>query len=258
LTLSEEAAEKILNSLKRIQERKAIVLSSMIKEAHDFKSLGKIRLEKDEGHLLRELEKTIELEDRYITRQIRAIRSIRRTIQRARNNLFYYFIDKNIAQDFFSYIDNIFALFSEGYSRIIRRLRDEEAFILEWGGGAISHFFTFRREKVLNNFKQKITELLRIYGDEAAYKRSFVGRLKGCKDMINKKASMVLANENIAERPFMGSIVKGVSKATSSYVDSSTGCFNLGWAVAGDLVDNGKFDVSAGWTVGGFFGGMRE
>ena len=39
--------------------------------------------------------------------------------------------------------------------------------------------------------------------------------------------------------------------------DSGIG-FNVGWAVAGDLIDNGSMDPSGGFVAGGLLGGLLD
>jgi hypothetical protein len=47
------------------------------------------------------------------------------------------------------------------------------------------------------------------------------------------------------------------SSSDYSSLDTSSG-FNLGWAVAGDLIDNGSLDLSGGFIAGGLIGGLFD
>jgi hypothetical protein len=48
--------------------------------------------------------------------------------------------------------------------------------------------------------------------------------------------------------------------SSSSYdsYSSSSGGFDMGWAVAGDIMDNGSMDLSTGFIVGGMMGGLFD
>lgn len=51
----------------------------------------------------------------------------------------------------------------------------------------------------------------------------------------------------------------GLSRSTyDSSTEDSSSCFNLGWAVTGDLIDNGSLDLSGGFIAGGLLGGLLD
>jgi len=269
LKLTEEAADKILGSLQKLEKRKAEILTSMTKEAQDFQKLGRIRLEKDEGHLLDSLARTVNLEEGYTHKQIKAIRRSYIIIKDIESDLIDNFTNTNAAKDFFSFIDSIFSIFFEGFVKIDKRLLEERAFITSWKGGFFS-YFVIRRARVLKDFKGKILELLKIYEEEATYKKGLLVKISGCKEKIQEKANKLVLSEETAYRKGrlsqamaqqyrekvkpMIEAVEETTKAATTHTDASESYFNIGFALAGDIIDNGEIDLSAGFFLGGLLG----
>lgn len=284
LSNSEEATAEMIKYLKNLEQKKAEILASILKEAHDFASLDKIRLEKDEGKLLQSFANTVAEEKSYIAQQIKAIEVSLTIIKDIESDIVDDFVDRIASRNFFSYIENLYAIFSQAFNKINERLSNEKIFVDKWRGGSISHFFTVRRTQVLDDFKNRINELLQLYTEEANFRRGLLEDIKGCKGVIQEKANKLILVEEQAyhsgrlsreiaekyqdkkeqikkameahERKITA--VKSTSQATSSHVDSSRDFFNIGWALAGDLVDDGRIDFSSGFFVGGLAGGMLK
>lgn len=191
LKLIQAYSEKFLRNFDELRRRRLQVLRALLEQAKDYEAVVTISLRKDDKNLLLMLENLIDLENRYmrkLNRKIKTARSIIWYVSTYNPETFKY-SDIPLAEELLRKVLALFDIILEGMDNLGNRLYMELTFLDDWRAGKVGgvfHIFRFVRNKISANFRQNVQSLIEKLSSYSLYEEDLTRKITQSAELLEQ------------------------------------------------------------------------